>query len=155
MIRALCMWLSRFLPMVKLGDNGDYLHRFFIIRSKWFNVVLHRFLRSDGDQELHNHMWPGFSIILVGSYREEKMTSNWNDDAWYSPVRTKVVRWFNVLKKDDFHRVDLLTPDVWTLFFYGPKVRDDWGFIDRNTLKYTGQESFRLCRDGVAPTNID
>lgn len=157
MMRLFLLWLTARLTKVELGENGDYLHRWFLYKGTddSHGVYIHRFLRSDGDQELHDHMWPGFSIVLVGSYREEKMTQ-WNNGAsFWSPLTTKIVRWFNVIGKDDFHRVDLQTSDVWTLFIRGPKAKSDWGFIDRNTLEYTDQETFRLRRDGVAPKDID
>lgn len=157
MMKNVCMFITQFLSMVRLGDNGDYLHRYFIFRSKRFNVVLHRFLRSDADRELHNHMWPGFSVILSGRYREEKMTQQWTPESVWSSLKTKVFRpgMFNSIGRDDFHRVDLLTPEVWTLFFYGRKVRDDWGFMDRDTLEYTAQEPFLMKRDGFIQKEID
>ena len=34
----------------------------------------------------------------------------------------------NIIKANTFHRVELLTPEVWTLFIHGPRVQP-WGFV--------------------------
>lgn len=89
-------------------------------------VYLHRFHRGDDDQELHNHPWKwAVSFILAGGYREERRTK---DDR----VETRVVLPgdVNVIRGDDFHRVDLLEEDAWSLFIAGPKA-SSWGFWDR------------------------
>lgn len=153
MMKSLCMFIASFLPLVKLGENGDYLHRYFVIRTPWISVYLHRFLRSDADKELHNHMWSGLSLILSGAYREEKLCTT----VAHAEVVTTLHKAgrFNHIGKDDFHRVDLLSPEVWTLFIVGKKQRDDWGFIDRYTMKYVPWRDFVLARDGFVQEDID
>jgi hypothetical protein len=157
-LRRFLVFVSRFLTRVDLGKDGDYLHRFFVIRTRWRSVFLHRFLRSDEDREFHDHMWSGRSVILDGAYREEKTHVVTNNGIRYrTPIEVHTYdRWsMNTIRTGDFHRVDLLTPEVWTLFIVGPKVQDDWGFLNTDTLEYTDQETFRLNRDGVAPKDID
>lgn len=46
------------------------------------------------------------------------------------PQQTRVFRPLNVnvILHDDFHRVEILSKEVWTLFCHGPR-RCDWGFI--------------------------
>jgi hypothetical protein len=49
----------------------------------------------------------------------------------------------NVLTSRDFHRVDLLDPirGCWTLFVHGKKSQG-WGFLDRQTGKFTDWRKF-------------
>lgn len=143
-------FVTKYLPLRKLGRNGDYLHRSFVIRTPWFGIFIHRFLESDSSDRLHSHPFPGFSIILSGSYVEERLHGN--------VVKSKVLRPFdfNFLNKKTFHRVDLLTKEVWTLFVRGPKPKKkdyQWGFIDRNTLEYLDSEKY--ITDGSLLEDID
>jgi hypothetical protein len=97
--------------------------------DKPFSVLLHRFASSDDGDALHNHPWTwAFSIILAGGYEEERKVS------WGNVVARKVVRPFSVnrIGQDDFHRVDLIEEDCWTLFVTGPKI-SSWSFWDRVT----------------------
>ena len=129
------------------NDGSKYLTRYYIFRKpksmKWlFSIYIHQFHDSDRDEALHNHEWKNsFSIILKGSYREE-----------YRDNKTKKVKErvlspgkFNFISADKFHRVDLLTPEVWTLFISGSKRGQEdhsWGFWDRLTNKYTDWKEF-------------
>jgi hypothetical protein len=45
------------------------------------------------------------------------------------------------IKEDDFHRVDLLEHDSWSLFLAGPRVAS-WGFWDRETGVFLGWREF-------------
>lgn len=47
----------------------DYMDRFFLIKTPWFGVFLHRF-RADDPDRFHDHPWVNVSILLAGSYRE-------------------------------------------------------------------------------------
>ena len=99
-------------------------------------VYLHRFHRPDADRWPHSHPWTwGFSIILRGSYDEERVE--------YVPtgrvgnliglkvlMTTRRVRFLNFLTRDDYHSVTKLHGDVSTLFVTGPRLPDDeWGFL--------------------------
>lgn len=138
---------TRFLeePRVIYDRDGKdpYLSRYYIVREKptddailkgqsagtskarAFDVFLHHFHRGDADQALHNHPWMwGLSFILVGGYLEERRQGD--------RVITRIVRplHFNLVKKDDYHRVELLEEDCWSIFIVGPRV-DTWYFWDR------------------------
>ena len=114
-------------------DSRKYLTRYYIFRKprKWLpSIYLHCFHAGDEDLELHNHGWRrSISFILHGSYLEERLVNN--------KIVTRVLKAGNVnyIKANDFHRVDLVSSRVWTLFISGAKVQD-WGFIDRDTLEY-------------------
>lgn len=118
------------------ADGSPYLTRYFLFLKdrKYANTYIHHFHSSDMDRNengllFHNHPWLGLSFVLKGSYREERCTRN-------GEITTKIVKpfSFNYLPLNTFHRVELLTPDVWTIFFTGGRTETrDWFFMDRKT----------------------
>lgn len=113
-------------------DNSPYLTRVLFPRVFGFRPMLHKFHRPDGDRALHNHPWKwAFSIVLRGSYTEERLLDE--EEINGTEARrtvTRIVRWFNVLRDTDFHRVrELHGEEVWTLFVTGPRIQG-WGFLD-------------------------
>jgi len=109
---------------VILDRTGDkpYLERYYLFlknRKKFpFNIFLHKFLQSDPD-ELHDHPWPYFSLILKGGYWETTPMGCF----WRAPG------YFQMCEPKSLHRIEL-KPNVpaWTLFIPGRKRRE-WGFI--------------------------
>jgi hypothetical protein len=100
-------------------------------------IYLHKFHRSDSDDALHNHPWVwSRSLVLAGGYSEERRVGN-------AVVRRDVrpVTW-NRIDADDFHRVDLLEQDCWSLFFAGPKTSKSWGFWNRVTRVFLPWRDF-------------
>jgi hypothetical protein len=92
-----------------------------------WGIYLHRFHRDDKDRDLHNHPWRwAFSILLAGGYREERRSGN---DIVTRVLRPPALNWIG---QHDFHRVDLLDGEAWTLFVAGPKV-SGWGFWEPQT----------------------
>lgn len=116
--------MVQFKRVIHCKDGSDYLHRWFIIpRNRFFNIYLHRFVRSDDDRALHDHPWWSLGIILKGSYTEHLFGGSKERRAFIPVLR----------KPAHAHRVELhstqdykLKP-VWTLFITGPRLRD-WGF---------------------------
>lgn len=116
-------------------DNEPYLERYYLFLKDRgdkfpFNIFLHKFLKSDGD-DVHDHPWPYFTIILKGGYWE------WHPVFENGVKVTEVCAWrgpghFRKCSADSFHRIEL-EPGVtcWTLFMPGRKVRD-WGFLKNN-----------------------
>lgn len=104
-----------------------------------FAVFLHKFHRGDADRDQHNHPWDlSVAIVLAGGYREER-----GDE-------TRVVRpgTVNVIRADDFHRVDLLNPAMgsWSLFVAGRKT-NGWGFRDNGTGAFIPQKDYLAAKD--------
>ena len=96
----------------------DYLERWYIIpRNKWFNIYLHRFLKSDGDRELHDHPWWSLSFLIKGHLFEECKDYIRVIHKWYPYLRSAKHR----------HRLYLMSGEAWTVFITGPEVRE-WGF---------------------------
>ena len=133
-------------PDVVAGRKEDpYLLRWHILpRNKWFNIYLHKFLRSDDDRALHDHMYDNMSVLLRGSY----------DEITRRTGRTRYGAGSVIIRKAKTpHRI-LLVDDkpVWTLFICGPRYRE-WGFYcpqgwrhwkDFLAGDYTkGEESFK------------
>ena len=98
-----------------------------IIRSEGWSLVLHTFHQSDSTTKLHNHGWTwGLSFVLAGGYSEEKLIGD-------KVIRRTIKPFaFNVIRPTEFHRVDLLEKDAWTLFFRGPRLTE-WFYKDRQT----------------------
>jgi hypothetical protein len=149
-MRKLCLWLAKHLPFITILTSAckPYLSRYYFFWKdrKWGNTYLHHFHCSDTDTApsgayyLHNHPYPwSFSIILVGGYHEYRMNS-----------KTGLCRWkkfgpgsINILSDKDFHRVELIEEDGWSLFFTGWRSRKrSWGFWDPITNEYLDFKNF-------------
>jgi hypothetical protein len=116
-------------------DNEPYLERYYLFlkdRDRFpFNVFLHKFLKSDPD-DVHDHPWPYFTVILKGGYYEwipqfDSAGRKCGEIGhWRGPGH------FRVSSATSYHRIEL-DPDVtcWTLFCPGPRQRD-WGFLVKN-----------------------
>lgn len=85
-------------------------------------IRLHHFHRPDTGPHLHNHpfRW-AISLVLAGSYRETRLRTG-------SVPVTRHVRRLNILTDHDYHMIQQLHGDVWTLFVVGPRVQQ-WGFL--------------------------
>lgn len=117
-------------------DGQPYLERYYIgSDNDVAGAFLHRFRASDDVGELHNHPWSwSMSFILSGRYREiraeaaisERSASRVFVGAWQERILGPGA--VNRLEAHDFHRVELLDDQVWTLFVHGPRVQS-WGFV--------------------------
>lgn len=100
-----------------------------IVRTNKWSFVLHHFHKSDSTTKLHDHGWTwGLSFMLAGGYMEEKLVDG--------KVITKKVKafTFNFIRPNEFHRVELIEKDAWSLFFCGPRTKE-WNYKDRKTFK--------------------
>lgn len=143
MIKNLLLKITRHIPKFTIITDGQkYLTRFYLfLKERNFgNIYIHHFHRSDMDKGmhgyglLHNHPWPwAFSIVLVNGYIEERRTKSGN------VIQRKVKPGtINFLTHNDYHRVDLIGNEAWSIFITGPrKLNMDWSFWDRVTNKYT------------------
>lgn len=134
------VFFSRYRVINDRQDKEPYMERYYLfIRDRTgffkyfpFNIMLHRFLKSDPD-DLHDHPWPYCSIILRGGYWEHTLADQ------TSEITTTVRKWWGpgsirFSPSTRLHRIELSqnaidgTQQVWTLFIPGIKIRD-WGFI--------------------------
>jgi hypothetical protein len=115
---------------------------------------LHYFFRGDGDKEFHNHPWRvSYSWILAGGYVEHKLNPKTRE------IEKRVFRpgAFNVIRREDYHWVELLDPKAgcWTLFLSVDRLQKsdgtDWGFLDIETGEYTPWGEYTKNRE---PTSV-
>jgi hypothetical protein len=100
-------------------DGRMYLRRWYLLpRNSIFNLYLHNITSSDDDRALHDHRGNNVSIILAGAYREH-----------FEDGSSKVRRRGHMVyrRADMLHRLELITPTVWSLFVVGPWWRN-WTF---------------------------
>lgn len=103
-----------------------------------FAMFLHKFHRGDADRDQHNHPWDlSVAIVLAGGYREERGTE----------TRVVLPGTVNVIRGDDFHRVDLLNLVMgsWSLFVAGRKT-GSWGFRDKATGSFIPQKDYLAAK---------
>jgi hypothetical protein len=115
-------------------------------KNKRFGLYIHKFHRGDDEQELHNHPWKwAISLVLTGGYIEER-----RDKRNAVPIRVILPWRFNFIRSGDFHRVDLLGTEAYTLFLVGPKFKG-WGFWNRESGKFwPWREYINALRDPTA-----
>ena len=117
----------------------EYLIRYYIFlkdRNNFpFNIFIHKFMKGDDDEDIHDHPWGFFHIILSGGYWEE-VPIDQNDlnkgiqKIWREPG------YWNCVSADYKHRIEL-KDDIkpWTIFIPLNK-RNDWGFWVKNNEKW-------------------
>lgn len=142
--------LSSNRPLRVIAEDGrPYLERYFLFRAFGVRCYLHRFVGDDPARGLHDHPWPwALSIILAGWYREHRRDG------------VRIVRWFNWLNGDRFHRVTLPTERAWSIeaethtpitcwsiFLHPDRTTKPWGF-------WRQQEESRWSALGWIPKNI-
>ena len=116
-------------------DDQPYLERYYLFlkdRDNFpFNIFLHKFLKSDID-DLHDHPWPYFTLILRGGYWEWVPQFNAEGRKVGEIAKWRAPGHFRFCSAETYHRIEL-DPGItaWTLFIPGPKKRD-WGFLVKN-----------------------
>ncbi len=123
-------------------DSDDDENHYFGERSEHaalpFAMFLHKFHRGDADRDQHNHPWDlSVAVVLAGGYREERGDQ----------TRVVLPGSVNVIRGDDFHRVDLLNPSMgsWSLFVAGSKTCG-WGFRDKITGAFIPQKDYLAAK---------
>lgn len=150
-LRDLFLWCMPFLAALPfrrrtiMRNGKPYLTRIYLTPStgrlgKWWRNrfcgrFLHCFHMSDPDG-LHNHPWKwARSVILRGAYVEVRCSSPTpaqlelvNRGEWRPIPRIFWPGDSNELTEATWHRVDLMSDEVWTLFTVGPRHGKGWGF---------------------------
>lgn len=119
-------------------------------------VFIHFFHRGDDDRDPHNHPWDlSASLVLTGGYHEERMVTITEGGARRVDWVSRIVRpWsINLIRGEDFHRVELLRPDegCWTIFVAGRNVQD-WGFKERHTGRFVPWQAYLMRKAWRNPT---
>jgi hypothetical protein len=126
------------------GEPQLYLKRYYIVKCRFFELMIHQFFMSDRGS-LHNHPWASGGKILSGGYYE------WVPHHMDSDKPVGMVRyWRNpghigYRGKNSWHKVELAegsAGNVYTLFATGPRVQS-WGFFTKNGFM-NFRDMFRL-----------
>ena len=135
MIKKIFQKLGRHRVILDRLDNEPYLERYYVFLKdrSWFpfNIFVHKFLKSDPD-DVHDHPWPFFTVILKGGYWEWTPTFNRKGEKIAEIGKWHGAGSFRTAGANTYHRIEL-DPDIecWTLFMPGRKKRD-WGFLVKN-----------------------
>lgn len=112
------------------SDHTPYLTRYSLGQVGRWTVLLHHFHQGDQDPRCHDHPWDmSFSLMLAGGYLETRLGAH--GYLWNRVVRPGAL---NIIRGDDFHRVELIDRDAGavTIFVTGTRVKS-WGFRNHET----------------------
>lgn len=113
------------LPLVKeiVSKAGEvHFRRWAVVETKLFNIYVHNILKSDEEQDPHDHPWAFLSFVLSGGYSERV----WAPFGTHLFVRGPGAIVYHSTK--DFHKLTLLRDQAWTLVFTGSRTHDPWGY---------------------------
>lgn len=135
-------------PDKVIGHVEDpLLLRWHFVRTRWFGVYLHLFLRSDHDVP-HSHPWLfNVSMLLKGQYTEHILLNSTTQEQ-IGVIRRAgqiVPRW-----GAGGHRIELTDGPCWTLFIVGPAVMDWWFICGGRTGKVPWRKFNARVNRGLA-----
>jgi len=107
-----------------------YMDRFWLFQTPWLCARFHLIKRADAGRHLHDHPFWFRSIILRGSYLEERLDGEIN---YYHPG------YVNSMDPHTWHRIGAICgSSVLTLVFHGPRLSKSWGFlVDGTRIHHT------------------
>jgi hypothetical protein len=124
-LRRQAAWIAgvRAPDVIIGGAEQPYMLRWWVLpRNRWFNIYLHRFLRSDDDRALHDHPWWNVSALISGAYTEHTIAAG-----GINRLTRRVAGELKFRLAGAAHRIELSDGPCWTLFVTGPRLRA-WGF---------------------------
>lgn len=140
--------LLEMLPMRTIfGRQGAYLTKYKLLDlgKERIRIYIHQFHRSDEDVETHSHPWDwAIALVLRGGYVETR------DLGGYFRRRVLWPGSFNLIQHNDFHRVELIESESWSLFIAGPE-RHDWCFLHPETRERWDWKAF-ISAKGLVPS---
>lgn len=132
--------LSRLLELrvIVNCDHDPYLYRWYVFRTKWVSLFIHKFVRDDEDRALHDHPWPFLVIPIWRGYVEhcEKWCDCFNCREHPTMPRQRIPHARRVrpllgmrLRRATYrHRVELIAgKPAWSVFIHFRRWRE-WGF---------------------------
>ena len=117
---------NRYVLINDRVDSSPYLERYYLFlkdrKSFYFNLFLHKFLKSDSE-DLHDHPWSFISIPIYPGYWEHTI----NGKKWRGPLSIRYA------PASQLHRVELLENYnyCWTIFIPLKQIKP-WGFMTNN-----------------------
>lgn len=145
---AFMRYTNRKRTILDKNNNDPYLHRYYVFlkdRDEKFpcNVFVHHFVKSDDENNLHDHPWDYITCILSGGYWEHMFVDSstlGSVSGGENSGKSLARFWRNpghiqYKSKDHLHRVQLpcdskaTQSNTWTLFV--PLKREkSWGFFE-------------------------
>lgn len=139
-LESYCEKNNRFIVINGTGSDTDpYLIRYFLLRTKYLSIYIHRFMRSDADDP-HDHPFDFVSYVVDGSYTELSYkkavtnissnilsfheSSNVRDSGSLAFRKAETVHQVLI---DGKYNVDNKKEAPLTVIFRGP-MRREWGF---------------------------
>jgi hypothetical protein len=141
------LYLSRWYLTPYSKENGTQSAFAAWWRRRYPCYYLHCFHESDPNRGYHSHPFRfSWSLILRGEYAETRKLPEFKGDDPFQQLAASLVKMLgltaltsyfepgdvNRLNANDFHRVRLLTPRVWTLFCAGPLHGREWSFMSED-----------------------
>lgn len=108
--------------------EGDtvLLTRLTILRTPWFQILLHWINGPDFTNDLHDHPWAFVGFVLDGGYTEVK--GQVADDKLINSTFEKVDYFVSKRDPAEAHGIVAVEPNTKTLIFTGP-ARKSWSFF--------------------------
>lgn len=123
--------LGRKRIIMDRANKEPYLIRYYLLfierKNFPFNIFIHHILKDD-DEDLHDHPWGFFSLILNGGYRETILNEKqYTETYWRGPGT------FQRVTANHIHHISAVPRDggCWTLFIPF-KQEKQWGFWHYN-----------------------
>lgn len=134
-LNQLMVRLDRKRIILDRQSEEPYLVRYYVFlkdRKRFpFNIFVHKFLKSDPD-DVHDHPWPYFTLILRGGYYEYVPIFDSNEKKVGENKHWRGPGHFRYNHSHSFHRIELKQDvECWTMFMPGPQ-RKEWGFLVDN-----------------------
>ena len=110
-----------------------YLERYYLVRTRWVAIFIHRFWASDEDP-VHDHPWDNVSWVVKGGYFENLPDGQrlWRGPG-YKSFRTA----------EEFHSIEIPAGNegkVWSVFVRFRRRRK-WGFWCQDEWKEAAYQS--------------
>jgi hypothetical protein len=169
-VEKICDWCEskgRFLRITGTGGPDDlYLIRYYVFKSKFLNIFIHRFFRSDRD-DMHDHPWNFFTYLVRGAYTEHR----WNPETRLVDItRRKRAFWadedhqnrFVFRRAEDQHKVMVDRQYLWPLdktncpltICVTGRSRREWGFVRELPISATEFLSAQIEKDMYGYTGV-
>lgn len=135
-------WARHVSKILRRTDGEVHLRRWGFEVTHLGGIFVHRIDANEPGPHLHDHPWWFTSLVLAGSYVEERagtrdatffarMAENYPGACHYGHIETRP-RWsLKAMRLDECHRIVAVDGPVWTLLVHGPH-RGRWGFFTRD-----------------------
>jgi hypothetical protein len=110
-------------------ERDPYLIRWYVLRTRFLAIFIHKFVRSDEDRALHDHPWNFLVIPIWRGYIEHSQhTSPMVGDTWEVTRRVWPILGTRFRRAEYRHRVELIQgKPSWSIFIRFTERRT-WGF---------------------------